>query len=51
MKSKYKNYISLLQSTLENGPVESIEALAEAMLDAWKTKKTVYICGNVPANE
>jgi D-sedoheptulose 7-phosphate isomerase len=46
MKSKYIDYIKLLKETLDVGPIEKIELLAEAMLEAWKNKKTVYICGN-----
>jgi D-sedoheptulose 7-phosphate isomerase len=46
MKNKYQSYIKLLHETLNAGPIDQIEKLAEAFLDAWKNKKTVYLCGN-----
>jgi len=46
MKNKYNEYIQKLNTALLHDVSEQIQLLAETLLDAWKTKKTVFVCGN-----
>jgi len=46
MKDKYNEYIEKLNMSLKSDVQEQIQLLADALLEAWKNKKTVFICGN-----
>ncbi|TGK17245.1 SIS domain-containing protein [Leptospira fluminis] len=46
MKDLISNYVSRLEKVFSTENISAIETLAESLWDAWKTKKTVYICGN-----
>jgi len=41
-----KDYISRLKAVLDLVPVEPLEALAHALMTAWRDKKQVFIFGN-----
>ena len=42
----YINYYKKLYNILESSPFKPIEDFANSILTAWRTKKTLYICGN-----
>ncbi|EQA36669.1 SIS domain protein [Leptospira inadai serovar Lyme str. 10] len=46
MKDMILSYTSRLGKVFTPENISAIEMLAETLWDAWKTKKTVYICGN-----
>ncbi|MGK7873296.1 MAG: SIS domain-containing protein [Xenococcaceae cyanobacterium] len=46
MESHVRSYARKLQQALELDAMNLIPKLALALLSAWKTKKTVYLCGN-----
>jgi D-sedoheptulose 7-phosphate isomerase len=46
MKIKINKYIQNLLQIFSDERVEEIELLANAMLQTWKTKNTLFICGN-----
>lgn len=46
MADHYANYRNLLASALEITPWDKVAIFSEALLESWKTKRTVYICGN-----
>ena len=47
MKNKYIDYTEKLTNILSTANVENqITILADALLEAWKNKQTVFLCGN-----
>jgi D-sedoheptulose 7-phosphate isomerase len=40
---RYKNY---LEKTLQSDVIEQVIHLSQALLEAWKNGKTIYLCGN-----
>ena len=41
-----KQYITKINSAFKMQAINYVEKLAETMLEAWKSKKTIYLCGN-----
>ncbi len=46
MKEIISNYTSKIEKVFTDTNIKEIEILASFMLNVWKTKKTIYICGN-----
>jgi len=46
MKNKYNEYVQKLNLALLSDVSNEIQLLGDALLDAWKNKKTVFLCGN-----
>jgi D-sedoheptulose 7-phosphate isomerase len=46
MKTQIREYITRLEHTLDNLPMEQIEQVIEALMDAQQARKTVFIFGN-----
>jgi len=46
MKDKYNGYVQKLNTALLSDVSEQLQLLAESLLDAWRNKKTVFLCGN-----
>ncbi len=47
MKNHYKIYVEKLTNILLDAKVENqVSILAETLLLAWKSKRTVFLCGN-----
>lgn len=46
MKKRISSYLELIKTSFTDQISEKVEVLADAMHDAWLTKKNVYICGN-----
>lgn len=46
MKNLISTYTKKLTQVFTDENLNQIEILAETMLDVWKTKKTIFICGN-----
>jgi D-sedoheptulose 7-phosphate isomerase len=46
MKNRIPKYLGLINSSFTPELMDKISLLADALYDAWKTKKRVYICGN-----
>lgn len=41
-----KNYLNRLQLACDSIPIDNVELLGNALIDAWKNKKQVFIFGN-----
>ena len=46
MKDIVTNYTSKLLNVFTTENIRQIEILGQTMFDVWKTKKTIFICGN-----
>jgi len=46
MKQQIKNYISKLSHALSLEAMHDIQELAEALLEAWREGRYIYLCGN-----
>jgi D-sedoheptulose 7-phosphate isomerase len=46
MKNKYLTYSEKLSLALQTDVSKQVQSLADALLSAWKTGNTVFICGN-----
>lgn len=42
----FQAYLTRLAATAAGADLEAIERLAQAILQAWRTRKAVYLCGN-----
>jgi len=42
----FRDYATRLQATLEAADLAPVGTLAEAMLEAWRAGRSVYLCGN-----
>lgn len=42
----FRAYASRLQETLEAADLAPVQTLAEALLEAWRNGRSVYLCGN-----
>lgn len=42
----FKDYANRLQAVLQEADWSSVAVLAEAMLECWKSKRRVFMCGN-----
>src|SRR3990172_5212903 len=42
----FADYAHRLQSVLEDAKWEGVVRLAEELLDCWKTRRQVFLCGN-----